>query len=253
MVNRLGESKENNGGSMMSIIRYHNGNDIDVEFKNGCIIKNRTYKEFRLGTIKNPYERRTAGIGYLGQGEYKSIDVINGKECNVCDLWENMLQRCYSDKYQKIHPTYIGCTVADEWHNFQNYAKWFHKNYYIIEGQRMELDKDILMKGNKIYSPEICVFVPKDINLLFIKCNKARGDYPIGVDYHKKTCKYRATCQDINRKQKHLGLFSNIEDAFYCYKDFKENIIKELADKYKEKIPQKLYNAMYKYEVEITD
>ena len=163
-----------------------------------------------------------------------------------------MIQRSYDDDFKEREPTYKGCEVCTEWHNFQNFAEWFEDNYYKIPGEVMSLDKDVLVKGNKIYSPETCMFVPQDINILFTKCDNSRGDYPIGVSYHKQKGKYISRCNVCN-KLKHLGYFDNPEEAFNAYKTAKEKYIKEVADKYKEYIPQKLYEAMYNYEVEIDD
>ena len=122
----------------------------------------------------------------------------------------------------------------------------------------MCLDKDILNKGNKIYSPDNCIFVPNNINILFVKRDKSRGDYPIGVHYNKYAKKFQAQCSIYNYKEnktkrKHLGYYNTTEKAFKVYKEFKEQNIKDIADYYKEQIPQKLYNAMYEYEVEIDD
>ena len=120
----------------------------------------------------------------------------------------------------------------------------------------MCLDKDILFKGNKIYSPDTCVFVPNRINNLFTKRQNDRGEYPIGVYYHKS--KFNPQCSiyaDFNKKykQKHLGTFDTPEEAFHKYKKFKEQYIKEVAEEYKDLIPTKLYEAMCKYVVEIND
>ena len=117
----------------------------------------------------------------------------------------------------------------------------------------MCLDKDILYKGNKIYSPKNCVFAPNNINTLFISCNSKRGDFPIGVTFNKRDKIFIAQCNDKTGR-KHIGRFSNAEDAFYKgYKPFKEHYIKEVAEDYKDQIPQNLYNAMYNYKIEITD
>jgi len=117
----------------------------------------------------------------------------------------------------------------------------------------MCLDKDILVKGNKTYSPQTCAFVPHDINIAFTKNKARRGDMPIGVFYNpRKKHKYQALCRFYG-KQKIVGQFDTVDDAFACYKQAKENYIKELADKYKEYLPHKIYEAMYNYEVEITD
>ena len=133
---------------------------------------------------------------------------------------------------------------------FSNFEKWFNDNYYEIENEQMELDKDILIKGNKIYSPENCIFVPHNINTLFVKNDKKRNCL-IGV-FKLKENKYTSKISTMNGR-KQLGTYNTEIEAFNAYKKAKEDYIKEVADLYKDKIPQKLYDAMYKYEVEITD
>ena len=117
----------------------------------------------------------------------------------------------------------------------------------------MCLDKDILVKGNKIYSPETCVFVSNDINLLFVRNYNSRGNYPIGVSFDKSKNKYSSQCSMKGKHDRKLGTFNNPIDAFYTYKSFKEAYIKEVAEDYKDKIPERLYIAMMNYVVEITD
>jgi hypothetical protein len=117
----------------------------------------------------------------------------------------------------------------------------------------MCLDKDILIKGNKVYSPETCIFIPSEINTLFVKNDVNRGEFPIGVTFNKENNNYLSHCNNGHRKIIHLGTFNNIEDAFKVYKEYKEKIIKQIAEEYKSKIPEKIYNAMINYDVEITD
>lgn len=74
-----------------------------------------------------------------------------------------MMNRCYGDKHKYSQYSYKGCTVCEEWHNYQNFAKWYEDNYYNCE-EELELDKDIIIYGNKLYSPETCLFVPKLVN-----------------------------------------------------------------------------------------
>ena len=159
-----------------------------------------------------------------------------------------MLERCYNPNYKDNKPTYKECKVCNEWLNYQNFAKWFEDNYYTIENEKVALDKDILIKNNKIYSPNTCIFVPVRINSLFLKRQNYRGDTPIGVHYVDLTKKYEAQCAGNN-----LGAYDTPEEAFSVYKQYKENMIKQVADEYKNLIPEKLYNAMYEYEVEIDD
>lgn len=112
-----------------------------------------------------------------------------------------MMRRCYDPKYHEKEPTYKGCEVCKEWLNFQMFAEWYYKNHYEIEGQRICLDKDILLKGNKIYSADTCIFVPHRINSLFVKSYKLRGELPIGVSYHKRDKKFRADCSVYDLKE----------------------------------------------------
>lgn len=250
-MNRTGEINYNNFGSKMIISVYRNTRDIDVYFPEYDWTKESVrYENFKNGSISCPYERRTCGIGYLGEGKYKTRE--DGKETEYHITWKTMMIRCYSDNKHKKYTTYIKCTVCDEWHCFQNFAKWYEENYYKIENEKIDLDKDILNKGNKIYSPNSCIFVPRRINSLFVKNDIDRGEYPIGVSYRKREGVYVAQCRN-DKNREFLGRFNNSIDAFNSYKEYKEKIIKEVADKYKDKIPNKLYEALYKYEVEITD
>lgn len=119
----------------------------------------------------------------------------------------------------------------------------------------MSLDKDILKRGNKVYSPETCIFVPMKINQLFIKNKTVRNsNLCIGVRYNKNKNKYQAQCGTLDeRKVKTICCVDTLEEAFNKYKAFKENLIKLVAQQYKDKIPNKLYEAMISYEVLITD
>lgn len=249
---REGEVGYNTYGTEMKIIKYNVASDILVEFQDEHrIIVKTNYQAFKKGEIRNPYDKTKYGIGYLGVGKYNSRN--NGKLNKIYNTWRCMFERCYSKHYQEKEPTYRGCTVCNEWHNYQNFAKWYEDNYYEIEGERMCLDKDILVKGNKVYSPETCVFVPNIINLMFAKNNARRGSNPIGVS--KRGNKFAARCCvfDNGNKWVWLGVFDNPSFAFKQYKNFKEKYIKEVADKYIEHIPTRLYNALYSYEVHDTD
>ncbi len=175
---------------------------------------------------------------------------VNGVSVRSYDTWTSMLKRCYSKKVHNGQPSYIGCSVCDEWLYFSNFLKWYDENY--IEGNY--LDKDILKKGNKIYSPETCCFVPNEINVLFTKRYAKRGKYPIGISYYKNINKFRASIS-VNSKQMTIGYFDDPYDAFNAYKVSKEAQIKKIAEAYykKGRIRLNVYNAMINYKVEITD
>lgn len=204
----------------------------------------------------NRYTSTVCGVGYLGEGKY--VSAIYNKErksphTKQYQCWINMLRRCYNEQAPQ-HRWYKDVVVCDEWLNFQNFAKWYDENFYIINDEIMNLDKDILIKGSKFYNPETCVFVPKHINLLVINHKESRGVLPIGIvlDKRKKSPRYEADVF-MNNKSIYLGMFDTIEEAFQAYKQAKEKYIKQIADEYKEYIPDKLYQALYNWEIEITD
>jgi hypothetical protein len=239
---RIGEFNLNTFKNKMTIIEYEGRNIVKVKFDDGYQTVTR-YSRFKSGEVENPYDKSVYDVGYLGEGTYTPL---NNKKFYV--VWKSMLQRCYDAKYQETRPTYRGCSVFEDWHNFQNFAHWCYENYYELEKIKMNLDKDILHKGNKIYSPETCIFVPYFINTLFIKNDASRGDLPIGVSYNTKNNKYMASGKDV-----YLGYYISPKEAFSAYKTYKEKLIKQYANRYKEQIPYKLYNALVNWEVEIND
>lgn len=161
--------------------------------------------------------------------------------------WQLMLGRCYNTKSKK-QPTYEGCSVCNDWLRFSNFKKWFDENY--VDGYA--LDKDILVKGNKVYSPETCCFVPAEINSIFTKRQNKRGFYPIGVFRNGEGFSSKVS---MFGKTVRLGTYKTPEEAFAVYKQAKEAYIKEVARKYYDegKIARNVYDALMRYEVEITD
>lgn len=168
-------------------------------------------------------------------------------------LWVGMIRRCYDTKYNK--DSYSDCCVCDEWKYFSNFLTWFniHKEEY---QEQYQLDKDILVKGNRIYSPDTCCFVPKFINTLLLKGQKKRvsknGDCPLGVTYY---CNKYSSRISIRGKIETIGYFFTPEEAFTAYKTAKEAYIKEVAQEYYDagKITKRVYSALMNYKVEITD
>ncbi len=235
----------------MEVIEYKKYNDVYVKFEESGYIVNTKYGHFKDGNIRDPYMPIVYNTGFMGDGEYTSKE--NGKITNRYLTWRSMIKRCYDIKQPETRATYKGCTVNEEWHNFQNFAKWYDENYYEIEGERMELDKDILSKGNKVYSSKTCLFVPQRINTLLINRKLDRGSSPLGVYFDKEVNKYKAHCATGNGKIKNLGRYKDKNKAFMVYKTFKENLIKRIAEEYKGKIPNKLYNALIEYEIEFND
>ena len=255
IIDRTGEEKINNFGSKMIIKEYRKAIDIDVYFPDyDWTFEHARYDDFKRGNIKCPYERRVCGVGYLGEGKY--ITTENGKLTDEYIIWHHMLKRCYDPKLQEKYSTYKGCRVEDHLLNFQHMGKWIEENYYEVPGEQMCLDKDILYKGNKVYSRDKCIFVPQRINKLFTKRNNNRGNSPIGTTPNSSG-NYRAYCDNGYGKQIPLGTYPTKEEAFNAYKQYKEKVIKETIDSYEGKIPEPYYSrlktVMYNYEVEIDD
>lgn len=231
----------------MRIIGYRNKSDIDIEFldENRYIKRHVQYTNFSKGEVKNPYDRTLVGVGYMGDGEYSSR--AKGGKTNSSQeyiVWINMMTRCYDPKYKSKYPAYYGLiTVCSEWHNFQNFAQWYNRNKYEVDG-RLHVDKDIIDPSNTVYQPDKCLLVPQRINELFhYKPNK--DGLPSGISITRKG-RYSATWVG-----KSLGTYVTLEEAYEVYSENKERTIKQVADEYVDVIPRNVYNAMYSYVVDM--
>lgn len=248
-TDKLGETREMNCGEYCRVIKYRNARDIDVMFLKTKEIVKCEYNQFLKGRVKSHYVPTVRGFGITGT---EVIRDCNGKYLRSYVVWKHIINRCYNKDVQTKQPSYINCSICDEWRYYKNFKIWYNDNYYTVNDEKMCIDKDILIKGNKIYSPQTCIFVPNDINVLFTNSRSARGVLPVGVSYYKRYDKYNANLR-FNGKYKNLGYFETVEEAFKAYKDYKERYIKIVADKYKGVIPTKLYEAMYMWEVSIND
>lgn len=251
-IDRTGETNTNNYGTLMMIIEYNSARDIIVEFQDKYKYRVHTeYRNFKEGCVRNVYDRTVYDVGMFGEGKYNRIDHLK-----LYNSWQHMLRRCYDPYTLNKDMSYIDCFVDEYFHNLQNFGGWYEENYYEVKGELMCLDKDILCKNNKIYSPDTCVFVPERINKLFIRNISQRTDLPIGVQYRKDRNKYIARCnitENGREKRIQLGQYKTAKEAFIIYKKFKEGYIKIVADQYRNKIPKKVYEAMYDYTVEWND
>lgn len=187
------------------------------------------------------------GVGITGD----MICKIDGKMTPEYTLWSNMLARCYSEKYKIKNPHYIGCSVSDNFKDFRYFISWCSKQKgYNRKG--WALDKDILVKGNKVYSEDTCCFVPREINNLLTKRNRKRGNLPIGVTLQKSTGKY-SVYTSIKGKIKNFGTFTCINAAFETYKTVKLEHIKSVANDWKEYLDVSVYNALLSWDICISD
>ncbi|KAF1026167.1 MAG: hypothetical protein GAK29_01429 [Acinetobacter bereziniae] len=191
------------------------------------------------------------GINDIGVSLNK---IDNGKRAYT--VWESMLSRCYSDKFIKKNPTYINCQVEESFKSFKSFYEFVSKmkgfNSIDSSGSFYQLDKDLLKRGNKLYSRDNICFVPSEINNFLLNCSVARGRYPIGVCLHTDGIRFRSQIKSMGKKR-HIGLFDNEHDAFVAYKIEKEKYAKYLADKWFESIDYKAYEALIRFVVDIND
>lgn len=255
IAERLGEYNLNNQGCTMKIIAYYGSRNVLVEFQDEYKTRvNVEYKSFILGEVKNPYYPSICGVGVIGN---KYPISINGKATKEYNAWRHMLQRCFYKKIKEKNQAYKDVTCCDEWLLFENFYEWLHcqENFHKwLNGDKWAIDKDILVKRNKIYSPNTCCLVPMNVNSLFIKGNTSKGKFPVGVQASGK--KFIAQCKNpFTGKTIKLGTYNSLFEAFRAYKLYKENIIKQIAKIEFENgnITNKTYDAMINYEVEITD
>lgn len=216
-------------GVPCKVINYRTAKEIKIQFLDeNCYSTTVELGNLRRGNIRNPFFPSVRGVGYLGEGVFKAK--INGVFTKEYVVWSSMLARCYSEVFHISNPTYIGCTVCEEWHNFQVFAKWYSEQKYGYKDY--VLDKDILFKGNKIYSPKNCRLVPHEINSLVTSSKNSESNLPAGVSFEKKSKKFRASLA-VNGKSKYLGVYSTVAEAEHVYKKEKHLYIKESVLKWK--------------------
>jgi hypothetical protein len=185
----------------------------------------------------------------VGINDRSVAATLNGKITKEYTLWHSMLKRCYSKPYLEEQPTYIGCSVSDNFKYYHLFHAWCQTQVGFGK-EEYQLDKDLLIKGNKLYSEDTCVFIPSVLNYILLKTAAGRGLLPIGVTKHGKG--FRAMC-NIYGKAKPLGTFDTPELAFEVYKNFKEAHIKTQAEVYKHEIDERAYQALINYKVDIGD
>ena len=231
----------------VEIVEYINSSFVKIRFINTNHVKEEHLSSVRSGYVRDDSIPSTCGFGYVDI-EGASIGRNMTKEYQ---LWNNMINRCYNEKELSRNPTYKDCHVSEEWVYLSNFKEWCHQQIG-FDQVGWHLDKDILSKDNKVYSEDTCVFVPSEINCAVTNNKSVRGQFPQGVIYNCTKTRYRARIQRSN-KWESLGTYDTPEEAFYAYKPVKEAYIKELANKWKDKIDPKVYNALMKWEINIDD
>jgi hypothetical protein len=239
---KVGNIIQTKQGYFLKILEQKEKDVFEVEFQDDFKYR-KTVKAYSLRTkgIKNPFHKTCYGVGYIGCEQTIKW---------VWKIWAKMMERCYSD-YSLKFVTYKDVTVCKEWHNYKNFENWVLEKKEYREG--FHLDKDIILKGNKEYSPDFCCFTPSRVNLLFTNRKNARGEFCIGVFKRSDNGKFRTRCYTLNGGINNLGNFETEIEAFRVYKDAKEKLIKEVAEHYKNEISARVYQALYSYKIEYED
>ena len=218
-----------------TVIEYNSARNVVIEFDG--------YKGYRKvvfasmlksGEFRNKYKPFVKGVGYIGEGKYNSS--TKSGDIRVYNVWKSMLERCCVIEIQQQRPAYAGCTVCDEWYNFQVFAEWYVNHKFA--GLGYHIDKDLLVFGNKHYSPDTCCLVPREINNA-ISSTSSKGVRSRGGRFTAR----------IGAGGKNLGAFSNVEDATRVYIKAKEDYVHSLADKWANRIEWRAYKALMEWKV----
>ena len=247
--NCLGKVLKTKFNGDLKVIGVINNKLIEVEFLGTGYKTNTDIGNLRKGVVKDKLIPSIFNYGIVGE-KYKSR--VNGILLKEYRYWHSMIERCYSSKlHDGINKVYKDCTTSKNFKRYEYFYEWCQSQTgFGVEG--FELDKDLLIKGNKIYSEDACVFLPKEINTALVKSTASRGTSLIGTTLNKRLGKYVSQINKFNDK-KHLGVFDTEIEAFNAYKLAKESYLKELANKWKSQIDIRAYNALMNYEVNITD
>lgn len=236
----IGDTFRTNEGYDVIVISTLGSFSTTVEFACTKQRVTTTAQNIRNGQIKNVFHKTTFGIGFLGEGHHPAR--LNGVDTDAYVTWRSMMTRAYCVKYHARFPTYKGCTVAENWHNYQIFAEWY------INQQKPNdfvLDKDLTVEGNKIYSSEYCALIPEVINLLMNTQYKNNG-LPRGVRKRKNMYEARVS---IAGKHVQLGSFPTPDSAFNVYKVAKEENIKNMANEHRCVLPYVVYKNLMSYTV----
>lgn len=247
---RLGEVRKNTQGRNMTIVAYRNVCDIDIQFDNGFVVEHIQYQLFERGTILDPFYPSLYGVGYMGmRTKYKE----SKRYAKQYEVWSSMMKRCYNKNCTR-HAWYEDCEVAEEWHNFSTFLKWYDEHYYTLpEGMgTVDLDKDIKVQDCRIYGPDTCLLVPDTINRMLYHRITSKSKYPLGVSYDKKRKKYLARGH-VDKEDVYFGSYDTVEEAFIRVKEEKEKEIRKYAKLYKPYMPDEVYQAIINYEIKASD
>ena len=235
------------------IVKYNDNRNVEIRFLKTGYETVVQLVSIKSGNVKDPYVPSVHGVGMLGTKYPSKINGVITKEYN---RWTDMLKRCYSEAFQKKRPTYKDCEVSDKFKSYEYFYEWCHSQIGFGNdgnGFPFHLDKDLLVKGNKVYSENTCVFIPSEINSLLVKRENMRGKYLIGVCWCNTNKAFVAQVHKNKGESEHLGYYKTEIEAFNAYKEAKESFVKEQAEKWKGQIDERAYEALMNYQVNIDD
>jgi len=227
-----GDIFKNTRGTEFVVKDYYFSNKVIIKFLDEFGFERFTNVDgIKKGLVKNPYDKVHSGVGYLGEGIHNSSSPHYAK-------WAAMISRCYNKEIQsKRYPSYLGCSVDSIWHNFQNYCEWSSNNEFYNKG--WHLDKDLIVLGNKVYSPETCCFIPPEINSCLINCL----DEFSGVNFDKSRGLYLVRAS-LNKKVKNLGRFDSEQEALIVYRKYKQMHLNDLSEKYEGLVDKRVLKTL---------
>ena len=225
------------------ILKYSDCNNVHVKFVKTGFEVNVSMSQLKTGSVKDRESATVYGVGIVGAERTQNSHGV----LKEYDLWKSMLSRCYASKSLGRNPTYEDCTVSDNFKYFPYFKEWCNKQIG-FGNVGWCLDKDILSKGSKVYSEDTCCFVPPDINMLLVKCTPTNGNKCVGIYWCSKSKMFKASLSYYGNA-KVVGKYTTEIEAFYAYKQAKESYIKEVANKWKDQIDSRVYEALMNWGV----
>ena len=230
-----------------TVLTYNDINDVRIKFLDTGYETSVFSNQVRIGSVLDYRKPTIYGVGIVGS-KLSKVEL----ESKVYKTWIRIISRCYNPSFVEKHPTYKDCTVSEDFLYYPTFKEWYF-NQPNHDNKGWIIDKDLLCRdGVKVYSPSTCVFLPPELNSLLTTTKAKRGDLPIGVRLMKGKVGYHADI-GMDGKNFYLGKYNSIDKAFKVYKQAREEYLKAKADKYKDQLCERAYNALYNYEVKITD
>lgn len=224
----VGFRRQNKAGSWYTVVEKI-GSHSTVVFDSG-FTTTRLNREVFIGQIKDKLFPSLFGVGYLGLGEIPaSVIDSNGKtvQSREYSYWVRMLSRVYKSGQK----AYEDVTVCNEWHSFQTFANWCRSKVGFLN-EDFVLDKDVLVSGNKVYAPDKCCFLPRNINALFVCRGREKGHY------------FRAGKYEVSWSKKQIGRTTCKDEADRIHNQHFEKVLKEMAEDYREKLDSEVYHHL---------